>query len=171
MNWKQIKLTRIQEKQFARWRVRLGEDLSRKLDLLKRQRVITVGKLVERIPQLSVELKELAIEIINIMNIRQAIPALLELTADKSVRVFCAERLGWMKSGRKQVVQYFIGIGHRELVSPNPDIDWLHAVLYGLAHANDPCAAEVLLSVFERLDLPGWLRGEAADKVGHSFAA
>ena len=77
----------------------------------------------------------------------------------------CASTLYFLKPDGK-VKQFFVGIGRRELASHKPDAHWLEAVVHGLGSSNDQCAVEVLVTIFERADLPGKLRGDAADKLG-----
>ena len=64
------------------------------------------------------------------------------------------------------MTQAFLEIARRELTADSPDPDWLAAVIHGLGSSDDRRAADVLVTIFERLDLPGWLRGDAADKLG-----
>ena len=70
-----------------------------------------------------------------------------------------------LKSGKK-VTRFFLDIGRRELASAKPDRHWLEAVVLGLGCSDDLHVAELLVTIFERCDLPGWVRGDAADKLG-----
>ena len=85
--------------------------------------------------------------------------------SDRGVRLMCASTLSFMKSGQRKATRFFLEIGRRELASRTPDRDWLEAVCHGLAYSNDRHAVELLVTIFERTDLPGPLRGEAADKL------
>jgi hypothetical protein len=60
----------------------------------------------------------------------------------------------------------FRSIARRELASSSPDPTWLDATLYGLVWCDDRESAELMLRIFERTDVPGWLRGNAGDKLG-----
>jgi hypothetical protein len=138
----------------------------RQLDRLKKYRIITVADLLERLPRLSPGLKYFGIELILLLDIQQAIPVLLDLMSDRAVRLMCASTLSFIAPGQRNVTRFFLEIGHRELASPAPDPNWLEAVAYGLANTDDRHAVELLVTIFERTDLPGALRGEAADKLG-----
>ena len=59
----------------------------------------------------------------------------------------------------------FLGIGTRELSAVRPDSSWLSAVVHGLHSSTVPEGVEMLLTIFERQDLPGGLRGDAGDKL------
>jgi hypothetical protein len=143
----------------------VNRDRNRKLDRLRRRGVVTVADLLERLPRLSSGLKQFGIELVSLLKIHQAIPVLLELIFDRRVRLGCADALCWLKSSRK-VTQFFLNVGRREITAENPDRHWLEAVVLGLGCSDDQRAAELLTAIFERFDLPGWLRGDAADKLG-----
>ena len=132
---------------------------------LKKQGAVTVADLLERLPNFSLSLKQFGIQLIMLLKIRQSIPILLDLMSDQDVRVSCAAAFQSLHPGRN-VTQRFLTIGYRELNATNPDHLWLDAVVYGLGHADDSRAAELLVTIFERTDLPGWLRGNAGDKLG-----
>jgi hypothetical protein len=114
-------------------------------------------------------LKDFGIELTWLLKIRQAVPVLVDVMldpkSDRSVRISCALALYFLKPGSK-VTQLFVRIGNRELKSDRPDNDWLEAVIHGLGSPDDPQAVELLVSIFERIDLPGSVRGDAADKLG-----
>jgi len=63
-------------------------------------------------------------------------------------------------------MEYFVDTGRRELASSKPNGDWLEAVILGFGWNYDPRAEKLLLEIFERTDLPGWIRGDAGDKLG-----
>jgi hypothetical protein len=136
-----------------------------KLRRLKKQGTHTVTDLLKRLPSLSLNLKQFGIQLIMLLKIKQSIPILLNLMSDPKVRVSCAAAFQSLKSD-KNVTRRFLTIGHRELEATIPDVLWLDAVIYGLGHSDDSRAAELLVTIFERTDLPGWLRGNAADKLG-----
>jgi hypothetical protein len=145
--------------------VAVNRDRARKLRRLQKRGVLTVADLLQQLPRLPASLKQFAIHLISILQIHQAAPVLLEMMSDRNVRTACAAAIGCLKSGRK-VTQVFLKIARRELTADSPDRDWLEAVIHGLGSSDDPRAADVLVTIFERVDLPGWLRGDAADKLG-----
>ncbi len=142
-----------------------NREYSRKIDRLAKQGILTVADLIAQLPCLSPGMKYFGIQLISRLKLRQAIPVLLELLDGRALRVACADALCRMNAGRK-VTQLFIQIGRRELESEKPDRHWLEAVIYGLGCSSDPGAADLLVSIFERVDLPGWIRGDAGDKLG-----
>jgi hypothetical protein len=145
----------------ARWNRKCSRTIAR----LAKQEVTTIGDLIARLPHLSRDLKQFGIWLLPVLQARQAIPALLELLDDKDVRAACADALGQLKPG-KRVTQRLLDIGTRELASDEPDRHWLEAVICGLRGNADPRAGELLLDIFERADLPGWVRGDAGDALG-----
>jgi hypothetical protein len=90
---------------------------------------------------------------------------MLDPKSGRGVRVACADALYRLKAG-KRVTQIFIKIGKRELASGCPNRHWLEAVILGLGSPEDPAAVELLVNIFTRTDLPGWVRGDVADKLG-----
>ena len=140
-------------------------DRARSLGRLHKQGVVTIADLLERSASLSPNLKRFAIELILLLRIRQAIPVLLELMSERDLRVSCASTIYFLNPGKK-VNQRFLEIGKRELSSSDPDRFWLEAVIHGLGSPKDRAGVELLVTIFERNDLPGWLRGDAADKLG-----
>jgi len=143
-----------------------GGDWSRQLEQLKKRHVITVADLLARLPGLPPSLKYFAVELIGALEIYQAVPVLLDLMSDQAVRLLCASTLCFMKSGWGRLEQFFIRAGSRELASGSPDRDCLEAVVQRLGYSDNRRAVELLVTIFERADLPGWLRGDAADKLG-----
>lgn len=87
---------------------------------------------------------------------------------DSKFRLACASALGSI--GRRKSIRVLQGIGRRELRSVTPDVQWLWAVILGLKYDDDPKSAELLITIYERSDLPGWLRGDAGDALGCSDA-
>lgn len=86
------------------------------------------------------------------------------LREDPEIRLTCAHTLGMMKY--RPAIREFIRIGTAQLSTPAPDNKWLEAVIPGLKLTDDDQAVEILVSIYERTDLPGWLRGEAGDALG-----
>lgn len=132
--------------------------------LLKRD-ITTVRDLIERLPALPYRLQNDGIDLISRFDIRQATPVLLEILPKKAIRLAVSSALSFLPETRR-VIRTFIEAGQRELASNCPDFRWLWAAVLGLGNADDPQATEVLLTIFERQDLPGWLRGDAGDKLG-----
>lgn len=83
---------------------------------------------------------------------------------DPTVRLTCAHTLG-MLEGRR-TIREFIRIGTTQLSSSIPDTKWLEAVIPGLKWTDDSAAVDILVTIYERTDLPGWLRGDAGDALG-----
>lgn len=138
-----------------------------KLARLQAKGIVTVTQLLKRLPGLSPSLRQFAIEFIGLCDIHRAWPVLIELLSDRSNRAMCADVLSRLKS-RGKATKYFRETGRRELASSTADRSWLEAVILGIGWTDEPRAAEVLVEIFERPDLPGWLRGNAGDKLGLS---
>jgi hypothetical protein len=102
-----------------------------------------------------------------LFKMRRAIPTLMEMLSDPAVRVSCAAAL-YLLGPDQRVREFFLQVGDRELSREAPDRKWLRAVIHGLGCPNDSQGAELLVTIFERTALPGWLRGDAADKLGCS---
>jgi hypothetical protein len=129
------------------------------------QGIVTLSDLLVRLPRLTPGQKRFGIELIRVLEVREAIPTLLTLMSERNVRLDCAWTLSMLRPGAK-VIRGFLDIGRRELASTTPDRHWLDAVIQGLGLADDPRVTELFVKIFERVDLPGWLRGDAADKLG-----
>lgn len=138
---------------------------TRQIDRMAEQGIVTVGDLINALPRLSRARRQLGIWLISVLNIRQAAPTLLDLLTVRSSRVQCANALGGLTDAPK-VIETFLAIGERELWSTTPDRHWLEAVILGLQYSDNPRVGKLLVEIFERIDLPGWLRGDAGDKVG-----
>jgi hypothetical protein len=138
---------------------------ARKLVRLGAKGVVTVPQLLERLPSLPPALRLFGIELVGLCDIHRAWPVLAALLPDRTLCARCADVLSRLKSqGKAQ--EHFLKIARRELSSPGPDRSWLEAVILGLGSADDRRAEEVLIEIFERTDLPGWIRGDADDKLG-----
>jgi len=140
--------------------------LARQLRRLKQRGINTTADLLACLPSLPLSLKKLGIELVSDLKVRQAVPLLCHLMEEKGVRSDSAWALRWMNTGRKRIVVCLLGHGRRELESSNPDIDWLEAAVHALGPSAEIRAVELQLAIFERTELPGWLRGEAADNLG-----
>jgi hypothetical protein len=136
----------------------------RALKRLNKSGVVTVADLLARFPGLSTHGKQSGIDLIDLFDIRRATPVLLAALPDRSVRMMCAYVLGRRNNGATAKV--FLEIGRRELRSNQPNPDWLDAVVLALRHSDTIQSADLLVSIFERRDLPGRLRGDAGDKLG-----
>jgi|SRR5580704_1297635 hypothetical protein len=141
-------------------------ELERQLARLRSKGITTVPQLLRRFRKLSPRLRlGVARDVIGLYEIHQAWPLLMEQLSNPSVRVGYADVLSRLNT-KGRATAYFLEAGRRELASPEPDRDWLWAVILGLGGTSDRRAAELLVEIFERSDLPGWVRGEAGDKVG-----
>jgi hypothetical protein len=141
-------------------------ELERLLTRLRSKGISTVPRLLERFRTLSPRLRlDAARDAIGLYQIHQAWPLLMEQLSEPSVRVGYADVLSRLKT-RGRATTYFLKVGRRQLASPMPDSNWLWAVILGLRSADDPRVGELLVKIFERADLPGWVRGEAGDRVG-----
>lgn len=127
--------------------------------------VTTVRELIEVLPDLSPKLQGFAIWWISVTNARGAESALWQLLhADPASRVPCAGALAFV--GGKRSTREFIRIGQNQLALTIPNRKWLDAVIQGLKFSDHPDVGRLLLTIFERSDLPGWLRGDAGDAMG-----
>jgi hypothetical protein len=138
---------------------------ARNLARLRATGIVTVSQLLDRLPSLSPALKGFGIELIDLCEIHQAWPILVDFMSESLARAQCADVLSRLKSGGK-ATEYFVKTARRELASPAPDRSWLEAVILGLRWPSNPRGAEILVEIFERSDLPGWIRGDAGDKLG-----
>lgn len=129
--------------------------------------VTTVNELIAVLPQLPPKLKEFGIWWFQVTRPRSAEGTLLRmLHDDPPYRQSCASALA-MIGGRRSIRQ-FLRIGKIQLASKSPDRSWLAAVIQGIKFFGNapPEAEEMLLTIYERTELPGWLRGEAGDALG-----
>ena len=129
--------------------------------------VTTANELIAALAQLPPKLKEFGIWWCQVTRPKNAEVTLLQmLDDDPRYRLSCASALAMI--GGRRSVRKFLRIGRDELASSLPDSKWLAAVIEGFKLLSNPSyeAEEVLLTIYERTDLPGWLRGEAADALG-----
>ncbi|HET6327871.1 MAG TPA: hypothetical protein VFG04_24515 [Planctomycetaceae bacterium] len=138
---------------------------ARNLARLRAKGVVTVSQLLEQLPTLSGGLQFFGVDLVGLCDIHRAWPVLVALLPDRTLRARCADVLSRLES-RGKATEHFLKIARRELSSPTPDRFWLEAVILGLGAVNDRRTEEVLLEIFERTDLPGWIRGDAGDKLG-----
>ena len=128
--------------------------------------VTTIPELIAALPELPPKLKDFGLWLISVLKVREAEPLLLNMVHNgPSFRLLCASVLG-MVGGRRSKRE-FIRIGKAQLASQSPDPMWLDAVIQVFKMSRNPTEAEdILLSIYERTDLPGWLRGDAGDALG-----
>lgn len=139
----------------------------RHISTLARRGIVNLPDLIVALPELPRTLKDFSIWWFLITRERDAEKTLLAiLKTDKDSRLMCAAALASIAGSRSR--RAFIRIGKQELAAENPDRDWLDAVIQGLKLQNDESGEvdELLLRIFERVDLPGWLRGDAGDALG-----
>ena len=129
--------------------------------------VTTVPELVVALPGLPPKLKEFGIWWIQQNKVRGAETVLLRmLRGDPQFHLSCASALAMI--GGTRSTREFLKIGRAQLASPKPDRHWLDAVIVGFKMRGriSSEAEELLLMIYERTDLPGWLRGDAGDALG-----
>ncbi len=129
--------------------------------------VTIVPDLISTLPELPPKLKGFGIWWFQVTKPRSAESTLLRmLHDDPAYRQWCASALASI--GGPRSTREFLRIGNGQLASPTPDRHWLDAVIQGLKMLRDaPLEAEdMLLTIYERTDLPGWLRGDAGDALG-----
>lgn len=127
--------------------------------------VTTIPELIAALPELPPKLKGFGIWWLAVTRTRRAENVLLRmLHDDPPFRLSCASTLSSI--GGPRSAREFVGIGKAQLASSSPDRKWLEAVIRGLRSAVTPEAEEVLLTIYERTDLPGWIRGHAGDALG-----
>lgn len=137
----------------------------RSLSRLERMGINTVSELIAALPTLSPALKDFGIEWVGRFSPSRAETILLTLLRDDpKVRPSCANSLGMLK--RRRSNRELVRIGKTQLASATPDGRWLESIVIGLKWARDNDSAEVLVEIYERQDLPGWLCGDAADALG-----
>lgn len=134
------------------------------LQRLNASGIVTIADLLERFSSLTTRLKQSALDLIAILAIREAVPTLFAALSEKSIRLMCADLLGQL--GTTKATRHFLKIGRRELESGRPDRTWLEATILALGYSDDRRATDLLVSIFERRDVPGFIRGDAADKLG-----
>jgi len=165
-----VLLTRIHERQSEDWRKRcqaVSRERTRAVERLAARGVLTVGDLLERLSSLPLRQQVASIEIVSLLKIRSAAPLLLDLMALRSLRMSCAVALA-MRPQPKTITERLLRIGWRELDSSRPDPHWLWTIVEAVGHTDDWRAAELLVRIYEHRNLPGSIRGDAANKLGVS---
>lgn len=145
----------------------------RRIARLAARGVTTIPELIAALPELPPKLKDFGIWWLTATNARSAEGVLLRMLHDQpAFRLSCACALASIGGprtssvGGSRSVREFLRIGKAELASPSPDRKWLEAVIHGLKYGPTPEAEELLLTIYERTDLPGWVRGDAGDALG-----
>jgi hypothetical protein len=139
----------------------------RHISTLARRNISTTSQLIEALPELPTKLKDFALWWFMVTRDRRAETTLLALLKnDSDCRLMCAATLSSIGGSRSR--REFIRIGRRELAATNPDRRWLDAAIQGLKmYSRDSADVDdVLVAIYERVDLPGWLRGDAGDALG-----
>ena len=131
---------------------------------LRRGGIKTSAGLVRALPTLRGKRLSDALELISVLKIRRAIPTLLKLLQRPDLRSLVASTLCFPDDSR-EIADYLTQIGRRELARAQPDRSWLSVVINVSMGVDDKRVADILLTIFERTDLPGWLRGDAADRL------
>ena len=139
---------------------------SRHIARLAGRGVTTIPELIAALPELPPKLKDFALWLISAFKVREAESLLLSMVHHgPAFRLECASVLGMI--GGRRSKREFIQIGKTQLASPSPNPMWLDAVIQVFKMSRNPTEAEdILLSIYERTDLPGWLRGDAGDALG-----
>ena len=138
---------------------------SRLIATLATRGVTTMDELIAVLPTHSPKIKDFGIWWLQMTKTRRAESVLLRmLHDDPPFRLSCAHTLAQI--GGQRSTREFVRIGKAQLASPSPDRKWLEAVIRGLTYGTTLEAEEVLLTIYERTDLPGWVRGYAGDTLG-----
>lgn len=142
---------------FAKW----GKRCLRQLD---QRRIQKLGSLIESLPNLPRKLKGFGISLLEALKAKQAVPVLVRmLVEDADFRWSCGRAL--YAIGGKQTEKALVRIARRELSSAIPNRFILEAVIQGLNFSFSGDVNDVLVTIFERTDLAGWLRGDAGDDI------
>lgn len=151
------------------WQKKKRKRDRQRISRLRRLEIETVDELITALPDQSVKTIEWAAELLRALKVKKAAPVLWRLMRRPELKLSCATALGLLDS--KTFQRKFAALGKRELVCADPCVEELHAVVLGLRYADSPEEVDVLVSIFERYDLPGWLRGDAADHLGTCYPA
>ena len=142
----------------------VGEN-ARAISRLSARGVTTTAELIDALPTLPPKLQSFGIWWLGLTKPPGTVRALLQLLrAVPAVRLTCAHSLGMM--GSQLAIREFLRISAAQLSSPKPDPKWLDAAIQVLKWTDNPAAVDALVTIFERTDLPGWLRGDAGDALG-----
>jgi hypothetical protein len=140
-------------------------DTSKHIRQLARRGILSVSQLINSLPTLPQRLKDAAMWFLYEHSSRASKSRLLAmLHKNPSVLLDCAFILGMMRS--RGIERMFVRIAKDQLAAAALDRQRLEAAIDGLKSADDSEAIEVLATIFERTDLPGWLRDKAGDALG-----
>lgn len=138
---------------------------ARHISRLSARGVTTTRALIVALPQLPPKLREFGIWWISALKIRSAESVFLPLLYNRS-KDRVAGAAASASIGGKRAVREFVRIGQTQLALQLPDFEWLNVIVHGLRYPEGPEAEEIILAIFEREDLPGWLRGNAGHAIG-----
>lgn len=131
---------------------------------LRERRIQTLSQLVDALPKLPRKLKEFGISLVQALKAKVAVPVLLRMLVDDvDGRLSCGCAL--YAIGGRQTEKSLVRIARRELNSAVPNRFILEAVIHGLKFSVSDDVTDVLVTIFERTDLAGWLRGDAGDAI------
>lgn len=144
---------------------KFAKSSERSIQQLSKRGTRTLTELIEVLPTLPRSLKRFGVNFVYALKAQPAVPALLRmLVNDADIRWDCGHTLNLI--GGRRVEQALVGIARKELASSKPNRWILDAVIHGLKYPDSEDAEDLLVTIFERIDLPGWLRGDAADGLG-----
>ena len=129
--------------------------------------VTTMDELIAALTELPPKLKHFGIWWLHVTKSRRAESVLLRMIHDDPpFRLACASALASL--GGRRSIREFIQIGKTQLASRSPDRKWLEAVIRGLklSRIESLEGEDILLMIYERTDLSGWVRGDAGDALG-----
>ncbi len=136
----------------------------RSLRQMEQRKIRTLGGLIETLPNLPQKLKDFGISLLEALKAKQAVPVLLQMLVDDAdCRYSCGCAL--YAIGGKQTERALVRIARLELNSAVPNRFVLESVIHGLKSSDSDEVNDVLVTIFERTDLAGWLRGDAGDAI------
>ncbi len=143
---------------------RFAKTGDRCLRQLRERRIRTLSQLLDKLPELPPKLKDFGISLLQALKAKQAVPVLLRMLAeDVAGRLSCGCALNAI--GGKQTERALVRIARLELNSAVPNRFVLESVIHGLKFSDSDDVSDVLVTIFERTDLAGWLRGDAGDAI------
>ena len=146
-------------------RAAFDRENSRAISRLRARGITTNSELLDALPSLPVKLQLFGVWWLGQTEPPGAGRVLLKmLRDDPEIRLTCAHTLGMMNY--RPAIREFIRVGTVQLSAPTPDAKLLEAVIPGLKISEDDEAVDILVAIYERTDLPGWLRGDAGDALG-----
>ncbi len=149
---------------FAKCIQRFAKTGDRCLRQLRERRIRTLSQLLDKLPELPRKLKDFGISLLQALKAKQAVPVLVRMLVDDvEGRISCGCAL--YAIGGKRTEKSLVRIARRELNSAVPNRFVLEAVIHGLKFSNSDDVNDVLVTIFERTDLAGWLRGDAGDVI------